>query len=127
MDLPNATGGSEKGLDVLWARNKIRSLSENARTPMQRKNNALAITELGLTHHLVTRYTSLVAVDVTPTKPEGEKSLNKTFDRHIPDGWTLHQPHGQLPRGATSAQLNIIIGLVLLLLTTLLTIRRQGR
>ncbi len=125
MDLPISTGGSEKGLDVLWARNKIASLSESARTPMQRKNNAMAITELGLKHHLVTRYTSLIAVDVTPTKPESELAKDTTVANHLPDGWTKHKPHGQLPRGATSAQLNLIMGLVLLMLTLLLRTRRR--
>jgi Ca-activated chloride channel family protein len=125
MDLPISTGGSEKGLDVLWARNKIASLSESARTPMQRKNNATAITELGLKHHLVTRYTSLIAVDVTPTKPESELAKDTTLANHLPDGWTKHKPHGQLPRGATSAQLNLIMGLVLLMLTLMLRTRRR--
>ncbi|NQZ12381.1 MAG: marine proteobacterial sortase target protein [Algicola sp.] len=125
MDLPISTGGSEKGLDVLWARNKIASLSESARTPMQRKNNATAITELGLKHHLVTRYTSLIAVDVTPTKPESEQVKDTKLANHLPDGWTKHKPHGQLPRGATSAPLNVIMGLVLLMLTLLLSRRRK--
>jgi Ca-activated chloride channel family protein len=125
MDLPITSGGTHKGLDVLWARNKIRSLSENARTPTERKNNALLITELGLVHHLVTRYTSLIAVDVTPSNLDSEQATTKTVKTHRPDGWTAHKPHGQLPRGATSAQLNLIVGLSLLLLTGLFGLVRQ--
>ncbi|MFT4927693.1 MAG: Ca-activated chloride channel family protein [Phenylobacterium sp.] len=120
MDLPIGTGGTEEGLNVLWARNKIRSLSESARTPVQRKEVGAAITELALAHHLVTRYTSLIAVDVTPTKPENEQGISAAVANHLPDGWTRHQPHGQLPRGATSAQLNLLLGGLLMLLALFL-------
>ncbi|MFT5164509.1 MAG: Ca-activated chloride channel family protein [Alteromonadaceae bacterium] len=125
MDLPIATGGTEKGLDVLWARNKIQSLSEQARTPVERKIVGKAITELALTHHLVSRYTSLVAVDVTPSKPESQSSVKKAVVNHLPDGWTDHKPHGQLPRGATSAPLNLLLGLLLLLAAIVVQLYRQ--
>jgi Ca-activated chloride channel family protein len=114
MDIPVTTGGSEKGLDVLWARNKIHSLSEGARDAKQRINNEKLITQLGLDYHLVTRYTSLVAVDVTPTKPQGEQAKDSKVANHLPDGWTAHKPHGQLPQGATSARFNLLFGLLLL-------------
>lgn len=127
MDLPISTGGSEEGLDVLWARHKIHSLSEQARTPLQRKEVGSAITELALSHHLVTRYTSLIAVDITPSKPEHEQAVSKVVANHLPDGWTRHQPHGQLPRGATSAQLNLVLGGLLLLLAGLLMRLKKAR
>ena len=126
LDLPIDNGGTEKGLDVLWARNKIRSLSENARDAAERKQNEVAITELGLQYHLVTRYTSLVAVDVTPTKPEGETGHDKALSNHLPHGWTKHRPHGQLPRGATSAQFNLLMGLLLLLSAGFYWRRQRG-
>lgn len=116
LDLPVSSGGHEEGLDVLWARNKIRSLSESARNAKERIHIEQAITELGLKHHLVTRYTSLVAVDVTPTKPVGETSADQSMKNHLPAGWTQHKPHGQLPQGATSAQFNLLMGLLLALM-----------
>ena len=108
-------GAAANGLDVLWARNKIASLSESARNAKQRVNNEKQIEQLGLKHHLVTRYTSLIAVDVTPAKNTVDKGIDTRVANHLPHGWTSHRPHGQLPQGATSAPLQLLTGLLLLL------------
>lgn len=119
MALPlgaGSNGADANGLDVLWARNKITSLSENARNAKQRVLNEQLIEQLGLQYHLVTRYTSLVAVDVTPVKSSGEEALDTKVANHLPHGWTSHKPHGQLPQGATSAPLRLLMGILLLLM-----------
>ncbi len=112
LDLPVDSNNKAKGLDVLWARNKIRSLNDAALNPILRKQLESQIAELGMQYHLVTRFTSLVAVDVTPTRPEGQANYDKTIANHRPAG----MPHGQLPQGATSAQLQLLSGLLLLVL-----------
>ena len=73
--------------------------------------------EVALTHHLVSKYTSLVAVDVTPTKPAGVDTLKSAMPGHVPEGLTGFDP---LPRTATPAALAIVVGMLLLLAAALL-------
>jgi len=61
-------GATNPALKTLWARERIRRLSDDAQLA---PNNGGAgeqreITTLGLTYHLLTEYTSFVAVDETP-------------------------------------------------------------
>ncbi|MEQ1626485.1 MAG: marine proteobacterial sortase target protein, partial [Nitrospira sp.] len=73
-----------------------------------------AVLDVALPHHLVSKYTSLVAVDVTPVRP-----LDKTLQAHamktnLPDGQDYQAIFG-LPQTATSGQLQILLGLATLL------------
>jgi len=75
VTLPLANAAEGKGLSKLWARRKIDD-AEIARTmreatPSEADKTILA---LALEHQLVTRLTSLVAVDKTPSRPEGKRS-----------------------------------------------------
>ena len=73
-DLPAPAVVKSAGLDKLWAGRKIQALMDSLHDP---ENPADAgevrreVTELGLRHHLVTNWTSLVAVDVEVTAPAG--------------------------------------------------------
>src|SRR5207245_2554360 len=70
--LPLANAAEGKGLSKLWARRKIAD-AEVARTTRQAspEDADKTILALALEHQLVTRLTSLVAVDKTPSRPEG--------------------------------------------------------
>jgi len=117
--LPITNGGHTSGLSVLWARNKIQSLSQKISHGANPEEIKQAITTLGLEHHIVTKHTSLVAVDVTPTKPTDLTSINKAVPVKKPHGWNMNLPSqniGNIPQGATSAQLNLIVGMLLLLM-----------
>ncbi len=59
------------GIDKLWARRKIQALMDSLHQGADAEEVRHAVIETGLRHHLVTDYTSLVAVDVTPTAPAG--------------------------------------------------------
>ncbi len=113
--LPITNGGEETGLNVLWANNKVQSLSQRVSHGEDPNKIKQAITEIGLNHHIVTKYTSLVAVDVTPSKPNDLTSKSKAIAVKKPYGWNMNAP-GNLPQGATSAQINVITGVLLLLL-----------
>ena len=71
--LPLANAAEGKGLSKLWARRKIAD-AEVARTTRQASSEDAdkRILALALEHQLVTRLTSLVAVDKTPSRPQGE-------------------------------------------------------
>ena len=74
VTLPLANAAEGKGLSKLWARRKI-SDAEVARTTRQVSPEEAdkTILALALQHQLVTRLTSLVAVDKTPSRPEGSR------------------------------------------------------
>ena len=114
----------QSGLNILWAREKISQLTRDKRLASMRTNSSAAeqnefksrITQTALTHHLVSQYTSLVAVDVTPTRPVEIQSKNLDVVKTLPKGTSnqLTQSQVRLPKTATSAQLKIIIGLILI-------------
>jgi len=66
---PAAAKVKGTGIDKLWARKKIDALTDSLVEGGDADEVRRAITELGLRHHLVTKHTSLVAVDVQATAP----------------------------------------------------------
>ena len=65
VSLPPAT--AETGIEKLWARRRIASMMDRYSTGQQPEAMRQAVLETALDHHLVSRFTSLVAVDTTPT------------------------------------------------------------
>ena len=97
LALANAAEG--KGLSKLWARRKIAD-AEVART-MRQANPEEAdktILALALEHQLVTRLTSLVAVDRTPSRPEGEPLRVSELPVNLPAGWDFTKVFGDRQR-----------------------------
>nr|WP_319388272.1 marine proteobacterial sortase target protein [uncultured Cohaesibacter sp.] len=85
-------------VDKLWARGKIRQLENERLLSTDSAGIDKAIETLGLRHHLVTRLTSLVAVDVTPTRPEGETLDSRKVPLNLPDGWNMDAVFGEEPQ-----------------------------
>jgi Ca-activated chloride channel family protein len=106
---------SEAGVGKLWARRKIESLSDSGADVHQQ------ITDLGLNHHLVTEYTSLVAVDVTPSAVPQPACETRAVPVNLPKGWGGIE--GSLPTTATPAPLFILIGTVLMAIAAAIAIR----
>ena len=80
------------------------------------KKNVL---ETALQHHLVSRYTSLVAVDVTPSGPEHASLNGKMAKTNLPKGWQ-HNKVFNLPQTGTVAELCFILGALALLLSLII-------
>jgi Ca-activated chloride channel family protein len=98
LTLPLANAAEGKGLSKLWARRKIDD-AEIART-MQAATAPDAdktILALALEHQLVTRLTSLVAVDKTPSRPEGEPLKLTELPLNLPAGWDFAKVFGERP------------------------------
>ena len=108
-----ATNKTESGVGVLWARKKIGSLMDTAHDNPDEAKQAIITTALD--HHLVSKYTSLVAVDVTPSRPVDAVLKSGAVLTNLPEGWNHEAVFGQLPNTATPAELNLLLGLVLLL------------
>ncbi|WP_245417831.1 VWA domain-containing protein [Cohaesibacter celericrescens] len=109
MSVDLAKAAKSQAIGKLWARGKIRQL-ENERL-LSNNNTALdkAIESLGLQHHLVTRLTSLVAIDVTPSRPSETPLDSKKVPLNLPDGWEMDKVFGaeaemaaQAPQGLRS-------------------------
>lgn len=110
-DLP-VGGANAAGLDVLWARSRIQSLEQQRARGMPAGEIRAAITELGLAHHIVTAHTSLVAVDVTPTRPADADTTDRAVPAKKPHGWEMQTPGARLPQTATPAALHALLGLL---------------
>lgn len=103
------------GLNVLWARNKIAQLTSQRRKEHDRTKFDQAIETTALAHHIVSELTSLVAVDVTPSRPKNYVSRDASLPNHLPFG--MQQQINALPQTATNGQIKIIIGLLLLVIS----------
>jgi Ca-activated chloride channel family protein len=98
ISLPLAKAADGKGLSKLWARRKITD-AEVARTlrRVTAEEADKAILSLALEHHLVTRLTSLVAVDQSPTRPEGARLRRADVPLNLPAGWDFDKIFGEKP------------------------------
>jgi len=107
--LTPSTSSEPTGVGALWARARIAGLMDELRLGADEQLIRPAVVKVALEHHLVSRFTSLVAVDVTPTAPGGEKktSLVKTS----PPRSTIA---GELPQTDTAFTLQILLGLLAL-------------
>ena len=108
-----AQNKTASGVGVLWARKKIGSLMDTAQNNPDEAKSAIITTALD--HHLVSKYTSLVAVDVTPSRPIDAALKTGAVPTNLPEGWNHEAVFGQLPQTATAAELNMLIGLLLML------------
>jgi len=93
MDIANAADG--QGISKLWARRKIDDLE--ARSYERQDPTALDkdVEAVALAHHLVSRMTSLVAVDVTPSRPQDKPLDSAKLPLNLPDGWDFEKVYGE--------------------------------
>ena len=78
-------GGSDN-LAIMWARKKIEALEDSLMFGADRELIQLEITGLALDFGLLTRHTSLVAVDKTPRRSQGEALANSEIPALLPAG-----------------------------------------
>jgi Ca-activated chloride channel family protein len=104
LTLPTA-GGSD-GIARLWGREKIDSLMDHLSDGSDPNGVEAAVIAVALQHHLVSQYTSLVAIDQTP------QALNPTCKAEpLPtSNASDHDDAGTLPQTATPAGLLLLIG-----------------
>ncbi|MEE8522651.1 MAG: marine proteobacterial sortase target protein [Thermoanaerobaculia bacterium] len=118
-------GARESGIHKLWARKKIAALMDGTATGVDAGEIRRQVIELALEHHLVSKYTSLVAVDRFPTAPAGETPKTRPLPVNLPAGWSGGHVSGQLPSGATPARLHLLVGLLALGTAAWLARRRR--
>lgn len=168
LRLPVAAARPGNGIARLWARRKIMALEGLRHQVRDWKAHDAALLKVALQYGLVSRVTSLVAVDVTPSRPQGEELVSTNVPLNLPDGWNFEKVFGEglpaldapvsptsvhkaaliraadtkpvaalakpkgmaLPAGATTADMQILMGLTALLMAGLLSLmllfRRRG-
>ena len=114
------------GISVYWARQKISALMDETYKGGTQELVRKAVLDVALHHHLVSRYTSLVAVDVTPARPTDRPAAEQ--DHVTPAASTEdHAALTGLPKTGTGGQLQMLLGLAALLLAGfVLGLRKQA-
>ncbi len=108
----NIQGGADSsGVHLLWARRKIADLMDEKARGKPEGEVRQAVLDIALTHKLVSKYTSLVAVDKTPVRPLDKRLSQKQVPTNLPKGWSADKVFGSLPQSATMAPLNLLLGL----------------
>jgi Ca-activated chloride channel family protein len=93
--IPLDQGAKQIGIAKLWAREKISNLERN-RVSLSPNENQKAhmdskLLQTALNYGLVSRLSSMVAVDITPSRPAGEELGSTKLKAAIPDGWDPKQ------------------------------------
>ena len=113
-------GMNGQGIGTLWARRKIADLMDQQHEGADKQTIKQQIIATALQHHLVSKYTSLVAVDITPTRPQNETLEQQAMPVNLPHGQQHKKIFGLRPKTATAAPLHFTLGIALLFLTLLL-------
>jgi Ca-activated chloride channel family protein len=127
-DLPLEGDSEHAGIGALWARAKIAALHDDERRGGDAEDLRRAVVETALSHHLVSRYTSLIAVDKTPVRPAGDPLVREQVPNLLPYGQSMNAIFG-FPATATDAAVLQRRGLLMLLAGLLLlaaAARRRG-
>ncbi len=120
MEVRPRLAAFQKGIGVLWARNKIEHLMESLLAGVQSETEVRRqVLDTALRHHLVSRYTSLVVADVTPTRTQEEGLATERLQTNLPDGWQ-YAAISAVPRTGTIAGLCNVLGALSLLLSCLI-------
>jgi Ca-activated chloride channel family protein len=114
-------GTSRPGIAGLWARARIEDLADRQRRGADAGKTRRAIVATALKHHLVSRHTSLVAIDKTPARPTSATLQQEQVPNLLPYGQT-HSAIFGFPATATPAGIYRLNGTLLMLLAWLLFI-----
>lgn len=112
QQLPMKVVGDHAGIAKLWARERIGELSREKKLSRESDESTdleSRIVALALAHHLVSEFTSLVAVDVTPVRPIDQSLSREQAPTAAPVGGAWADTTGFSPT-ATPAPLLFLIG-----------------
>lgn len=113
--LPLVSGTRHAGVAAGWARERIAGLLDRERRGDDAEEIRAGVIETALAHHLVSKYTSLVAVDKTPVRPASEGLENEQVPNLLPYGQD-HRAIFGFPATATGWQGHTAFGAGLVLL-----------
>ena len=132
------------GIAALWARAKLDQIEDGLHLGERPDMVRAKALEVALGHGLVSRYTSLVAIDDVIARPEGAGMESAEIARNLPAGWSYEHVFGEaakhmrlkslpapllkkaggqaigLPQGASPARFQLILGSAAVLVALLL-------
>ncbi len=108
-------GGAARGVHALWAQRRIDALLDARVTGADAEHIRQGVVDLALAHHLVSPFTSLVAVDKTPVRPLEDPLRSTPMAVRLPAGWSATAVFGRLPATATPSRLFALLGWIALL------------
>jgi Ca-activated chloride channel family protein len=118
-DISLVPSDNSPGVAALWARARIERLFDDERRGKDPGETRAAVVATALEHHLVSKYTSLVAVDKTPVRPMSESLRKEQVPNLLPYGQSQQSIFG-FPATATSAPEQRLVGLACLLAASIL-------
>lgn len=110
--IPLTAGSPHEGIAAIWGRAKIDALYDQERRGGDPATIRAAVVATGLAHSLVSKYTSLVAVDRTPARPAGASLRSDRVPNLLPHGQRVEAIFG-FPATATPAGKLLLTGLAL--------------
>lgn len=106
-------GSGGESISTLWARSKIESLEDSRLFGVDANLVREKVVDMALAYGLLTRYTSLVAVDRTPARPEQENIETRDVPNLLPAGSSFASGFSQT---ATGWPLQLIFSLISLII-----------
>ncbi|MET0534833.1 MAG: marine proteobacterial sortase target protein [Steroidobacter sp.] len=116
---------SRTGVATLWARNRIEDIVNQQAQGVADDVIRTQVLPLALEYQVISKYTSLVAIDKTPARASGESLRNTRVENT--------KPHGQnweasgMPTTATPAELQLLIGVLSLLAAALVFVSSRRK
>lgn len=92
LDRDGAGANSAKGVAALWAADKVAALIDGLHDGADPEAVRARVIEVALKHRLVTRYTSLVAVETDPARPADAGLETREVPTNLPQGWEPVDP-----------------------------------
>jgi len=124
LPLPMKHTTNRGGISIYWARQKISALMDEAFTGAAEETVRKGVLNVALVYHLVSKYTSLVAVDITAARPLSKPATELPQGTKSLEGQDKTAMIG-LPKTGTNGQLQLLLGLLLLAGAALLWRKRS--
>jgi Ca-activated chloride channel family protein len=108
-------GGGSDSIATLWARSKVEALEDSRIFGVDPETVRREVVDLALEFGLLTRYTSMIAVDRTPVRPGDAALETRDVANLVPAGSTFSSGFSQTAAGW---KLQLLLSLIALLVTT---------
>ena len=125
--IETANSAARTGIATLWARKKIRNQMESLHLGADKEEVRKTVLATALEHHLVSDYTSLVAVEQKVARPEEKDLASAHLKTNLPQGWQYDKVFGGAAKTASMSELLMILGFILLLVALILAKDRKER
>jgi Ca-activated chloride channel homolog len=115
----------DEGVASVWARNKIESLMDKMVSEKDSTSLKTQIIKVALEHQLVSKYTSLIAVDPLVARPGFENLRNESVKNVMPHGSQQQVPSYGFPQTATPVRIKLLLGLLALLFAATIVLAKK--